>query len=94
MYTPLEQFLGTGLLISDGNKWHTRRKLLTPAFHFKILQEFVAVFVKHANELVNELQKCGNDNSVDIVPYVTTFTLSSVCGKYVITLIFLNLFSY
>merc|ERR1719376_344837 len=43
-YRYLECWLGTGLLISSDGKWHQRRKLLTPAFHFQILDEALDVF--------------------------------------------------
>lgn len=43
-YHFLEDFLGEGLLISSGAKWHARRKLLTPSFHFNILEEFLGIF--------------------------------------------------
>lgn len=42
-YNLLVDWLGTGLVISGGQKWHLRRKIITPAFHFKILEQFVEV---------------------------------------------------
>lgn len=61
-----------------GITWQTRRKLLTPAFHFNILQQFVGVFDKEARKLVTELEQLSEDKEVDVVPLISQFALYSI----------------
>ncbi|KAJ6617597.1 putative cytochrome P450 4ac2 [Pseudolycoriella hygida] len=78
IYNLLHPFLKTGLLTSNGEKWHTRRRLLTPAFHFDILKEYLEVFREESDRLVMSL-KSMNGKEVDIVPIATQFTLNTIC---------------
>lgn len=78
----VDTFVSTRInfVVITGKKWHTRRKILTQAFHFNILRQFVNVFVRKTEDLVYKLEeKC--ENSVDVLPLITTFTLHSICGK-------------
>ncbi|CRL07638.1 CLUMA_CG020602, isoform A [Clunio marinus] len=78
-YSYLHPWLGTGLLTSFGSKWHSRRKILTPAFHFKILEDFIDIFNEQSSILVRKLSKEVNKDSFNIFPYVTLCTLDIVC---------------
>jgi cytochrome P450 family 4 len=78
VYSYLNQWLGTGLLTSTGEKWHSRRKILTPAFHFDILQQFVATFNDETDKLVRVLEENCGKAPVNVVPIVTNFTLQSI----------------
>nr|XP_050863221.1 cytochrome P450 4C1-like isoform X1 [Vespula vulgaris] len=56
-YKYLQPWLSTGLLTSAGTKWQNRRKILTPAFHFNILEHFVVVFNEETRSLVKFLKE-------------------------------------
>ncbi|KAG4068382.1 hypothetical protein HA402_007902 [Bradysia odoriphaga] len=78
-YDFLHPWLGTGLLTSHGQKWHSRRKILTPAFHFKILEDFIDVFREQSVVMVSKLETEVNKDSFNIFPYVTLCTLDIIC---------------
>lgn len=81
MYEPLLPWLKTGLLTSSGKKWHTRRKILTPAFHLNILQQFVKVFGKQTRQFLEELDERCDQPFLDLMPLITDFALRSICGE-------------
>uniref|UniRef100_A0A0N5BAY0 Cytochrome P450 n=1 Tax=Strongyloides papillosus TaxID=174720 RepID=A0A0N5BAY0_STREA len=79
-YKFLSPWIGDGLLISKPDKWKPRRKLLTPAFHYDILKDFVFVFNKHAKTLVGKFDKLSNkDEFVDIFHTISLCTLDIIC---------------
>lgn len=78
MYSFMTQWLGTGLLISTGQKWHNRRKIITPTFHFKILQQFVEVF-NHQNKIfVEKLKENADGKPFDVYNLVTLMSLDII----------------
>ncbi|XP_052867746.1 cytochrome P450 4d1-like [Anopheles cruzii] len=78
-YEFLEPWLGTGLLLSFGDKWFQRRKIITPAFHFKMLDQFMDVFNREADVLVARLENKVNQKEFDIYDYITLYALDSIC---------------
>ncbi|XP_028414063.1 cytochrome P450 4V2-like [Dendronephthya gigantea] len=79
LYIFLHSWLGTGLLTSTGNKWKSRRRLLTPTFHFKILNDFVSIHQKQSGIMVELLQAKADKGEFDIAPYITLCVLDIIC---------------
>ncbi|XP_055636931.1 cytochrome P450 4V2-like [Toxorhynchites rutilus septentrionalis] len=79
VYDFLQPWLGTGLLISSGTKWFQRRKIITPTFHFKMLENFLEVFNKEADVFVSKLETRAGKDEFDIYDYVTLYALDSIC---------------
>ncbi|VVC33960.1 Cytochrome P450, conserved site,Cytochrome P450,Cytochrome P450, E-class, group I [Cinara cedri] len=77
-YNLLIPFIGTGLVTSSGTKWHTRRKLLTPTFHFSILEEFLPSIEKQSKIFVKVLRKELSTTGFDIKPYAKLVALDII----------------
>ncbi|KAI6172966.1 hypothetical protein M3Y98_01031400 [Aphelenchoides besseyi] len=80
-YSIVKRWLGTGLLISDGRKWRSRRKLLTPAFHFNILQKFQTIHDEEAKIFVQQVRKFADTNKTfDAYPFLKRCALDIICS--------------
>lgn len=56
--------------------------MITPAFHFSILEQFVDVFNSQGDTLVRSLQRDAlGKSSFDIYQYVTACALDIICGE-------------
>ena len=77
-YEYTKDWIGEGLITSTGQKWFARRKIITPAFHFSILQSFVKIFVRNSEIFVQNLSKF---DLVDIFPLTLLYALDNICGK-------------
>lgn len=57
-------------------------QILTPAFHFKILDDFIDVFNEQSAVLARKLSVEVGSEEFNLFPYVTLCTLDIVCGEY------------
>lgn len=81
VYSFLAPWLGNGLLLSTDDKWRARRKVVTPAFHFKILEDFVEIFDRQSDIFINRLAAVANGQPVNVYPYVSLLALDNICGQ-------------
>eukprot|EP01097_Dermamoeba_algensis_P004250 TRINITY_DN2808_c0_g1_i1.p1 TRINITY_DN2808_c0_g1~~TRINITY_DN2808_c0_g1_i1.p1 ORF type:complete len:516 (-),score=125.41 TRINITY_DN2808_c0_g1_i1:39-1586(-) len=66
-YDLMYPWLGHGLVTVPYAKWKRKRNLLTPAFHFDILQSYFPIYVKHIRVFCQKLlQASKEDKSVDL----------------------------
>ncbi|KAL6416373.1 hypothetical protein ACFW04_013527 [Cataglyphis niger] len=79
VYKLLHPWLGTGLLTSTGTKWHARRKILTPAFHFNILKQFTDILIKEGDYMTESLKDVGGTVVKDLISFITEHTLNAIC---------------
>ncbi|XP_011176870.1 cytochrome P450 4d2 [Zeugodacus cucurbitae] len=78
-YDLLHVWLGAGLLVSNGHKWHSRRKIITPTFHFKILEQFVEIYDQQSAVLVKKLEQYADGKTVlNIAPLICLMALDVI----------------
>ncbi|XP_015041636.2 cytochrome P450 4d1 isoform X2 [Drosophila pseudoobscura] len=80
-YDFLARWLNEGLLVSTGRKWHKRRKIITPAFHFRILEQYVEIFDRQTHQFLSnlDLARGKDDNLVNLGHAVHLCALDVIC---------------
>ena len=71
------RFLGEGVLLSEGNKHRTQRRLALPAFHRNRIANYASVMGDHCERMSSQWH---DGQILDIWPYMVRLTLSIV-GK-------------
>ncbi|XP_017075023.2 cytochrome P450 4e3 [Drosophila eugracilis] len=80
IYDLLHPWLGYGLLTSYGSKWHKHRKMITPSFHFNILQDFHEVMNENSTKFMAQLKKASaGDCIIDFQDHANYLTLDVIC---------------
>ncbi|XP_069459952.1 ultra-long-chain fatty acid omega-hydroxylase isoform X2 [Ambystoma mexicanum] len=79
-YGFLRPWLGDGLLLSKGEKWGQHRRLLTPAFHFDILKQYVEIFNKSTDIMHDKWRRltAAGPVSLDMFEHISLMTLDSL----------------
>ncbi|XP_058449664.1 cytochrome P450 4c3-like [Malaya genurostris] len=78
IYEFMKPWVNEGLITALGKKWALRRKIITPAFHFKILEEFLTTFNQQSEVFITKLQKHSGKGDFNIYEYVTLCTLDII----------------
>ncbi|XP_025836096.1 cytochrome P450 4C1 [Agrilus planipennis] len=79
LYKFIQPWLLDGLLTSYGAYWHKNRKLITPTFHFSILEQFVEIFDEKSRILVSKLMPQANGQVFNVYPNITHCALDIIC---------------
>lgn len=77
-YDYFKDWLGMGLITSDGNKWAKRRKIVTKSFHFKVLEGFIEIFDKNSSILVENLKQFDG-LTINVFPKIGLYALDVIC---------------
>ena len=85
LYSNFYNWIGDGLLTSKGEKWYRHRKLLTPAFHYEILNDFFPVYSDCVDEMLElwstELTNTDHVVLQDWMSYLTLdILLQCICS--------------
>uniref|UniRef100_A0A8C6Q3T5 Cytochrome P450, family 4, subfamily F, polypeptide 3 n=1 Tax=Nothobranchius furzeri TaxID=105023 RepID=A0A8C6Q3T5_NOTFU len=80
IYGPLRPWLGQSLLLSNGEAWSRRRRLLTPAFHFDVLKNYVLTFNSSTNTMHSKWRRLLSEGTtnIEMFNHVTLMTLDSL----------------
>lgn len=65
-----------------GDKWRKTRKMLTPAFHFGILDSFLDTFNKNGRVFCEVMETRVGESNFNVMDLVKMCALDNVSGNY------------
>src|SRR5579862_9554864 len=71
----LGAIVGEGLLVSQGEKWKSHRRLMSPSFDFKSILGYAPAMVAAAESFTNAWSQRGDNQQIDIADEMTNLTL-------------------
>ena len=78
-YKPLKQFLGAGLVTSEGELHQKQRKLIQPAFHRRQISSFFGSMRRHAEDLVESWRpRAQAGEEIDVTKGIYAMTLGII----------------
>uniref|UniRef100_A0A8C2Z151 aromatase n=1 Tax=Cyclopterus lumpus TaxID=8103 RepID=A0A8C2Z151_CYCLU len=79
IFSFLEQWIGEGLLVSQGQKWFRHRRLLTPGFHFDVLKPYINLMSDSTKTMLDKLEKYASGNeSFELFEPVSLMSLDTI----------------
>ncbi|XP_011211871.2 cytochrome P450 4d1 [Bactrocera dorsalis] len=79
-YRYMKCWMHDGLLLSHGRKYQQRRKLVSPTFHYKMLDNFLSCFQEHSLELVQQMRGlCMEGSPFELRHFLGLCMLDTIC---------------
>lgn len=78
VYDFLSPWLRNGLILSADQYWHKHRKIITPAFHFKILEQFIEIFDRQCTIMVDKLMPHADGIVVNVFDHIALMALDII----------------
>ncbi|XP_044156615.1 cytochrome P450 4A4-like [Bufo gargarizans] len=79
IYHFITPWIGKGLLVLSGQKWHQHRKLLTPGFHYDVLKPYLGVMSDCVNVMLDKWELMVPDKKpVELFHHISLMTLDTI----------------
>lgn len=81
-YEFLKPWLGNGLITAPVEKWYRHRKILTPTFHFNILEQYAVIMSEKTEIIIKSIEEKIAKNAtkvIDIFPFMQNVTFNVIC---------------
>ncbi|XP_040087881.1 cytochrome P450 4A11-like [Oryx dammah] len=81
-YRYLKPWIGTGLLLLEGQTWFQHRRMLTPAFHYDILKPCVGLMADSVQVMLDKWEELvSQDSRLEIFGHVSSMTLDTIMKR-------------